>query len=212
MAIAFDAVSKWNNGAASSITFAHTCTGSDRLLRVDVTNPFTDILTGVTYAGVSMTQLWKIRSSANNWWCYTFILINPASGTNNIVVTASASATLDAWGISYTWCDQTTQPDSFAITAETFVSTYTQSTTVINTNCWLSWFFVTNAAQTAWTWYTIRDTSASQRWTHWDSNWIVWTWSVSMSCSTGSTRYWVWTVLSISPSIASTFIPRVTIF
>ncbi len=63
--IAFDSATNGGSGTGTSLTYAHTCSGSARLLRVGVNlyNPGTDDLTGVTYAGVAMTQIGKISNS-----------------------------------------------------------------------------------------------------------------------------------------------------
>ena len=81
MAIAFDAASNGIQGTATSWTWAHTCTGSDRILFVfghQVSN-----ISGVTYAGVSMSILGPVGDVAL-WY-----LVNPATGTNNVVASGS---------------------------------------------------------------------------------------------------------------------------
>ena len=72
--------------------------GLNRLLVVgvqgDVTN---DYITGVTYNGVAMSLIDPINGknyvagAGNARWEYMYYLLNPASGTHNIVISASAS-------------------------------------------------------------------------------------------------------------------------
>lgn len=58
MAIAFDATTTSSLGSAvTSITFSHTCTGSNRILFVCTANNGGANVTGVTYNGVAMTNI-----------------------------------------------------------------------------------------------------------------------------------------------------------
>lgn len=141
MAIAFDASSDSGHVAASSITLAHTCSGSDRVLIVhtaiaDTENVIT--VTGVTYGGVAMTKIGSdavgtTNARRTNMW----ILIAPATGANNIVATFSGtpSAWGDVVGVSYTGASQSSQPDATAqqVTAQT--TSVSQAVTTIADNC-----------------------------------------------------------------------------
>jgi len=108
--ITFDAVSSvTQTTAASSTTLSHTIgtARGNRLLIVAVsvhiaTGPPTT-LTGVTYAGVSMTQVTTALYSAANPQVrtYTFRLVNPATGTNNIVVSYASPTLAVVGGTSY---------------------------------------------------------------------------------------------------------------
>src|SRR3954468_16022523 len=104
MAVAFDAATDGGDkgGANSSKTFSHSCAGSDRCLIVtalgDQTN---DLITGVTYNGVAMTLAAK-RPPTGDRWLYLFYLLNPASGSNSVVVTASGTTYILTGAASYT--------------------------------------------------------------------------------------------------------------
>jgi len=102
MAIAFDATSSGSSGGASSITFAHTCTGSNRVLFVTVIGEVIPSITGVTYAGVAMTQVGSSVSGGGSRSIHLFYLDNPASGANNVVVSSSPSGFMSAVSSSYT--------------------------------------------------------------------------------------------------------------
>lgn len=87
MAIAIDASSQGQGAIGTTVTIAHTCTGTNLILVVIVTvqsgaNPT------VTYNSVSMTLQ---RSRISNPAIYVFTLAAPATGTNNIVVTKADS-------------------------------------------------------------------------------------------------------------------------
>ena len=88
MAIAFDASSS-GIASATSVTFSQTCTGSDLVL---VVNAYVkgDNISSVTYNGVAMTQV--AAETSGNPRVYTYVLIGPATGTHNVVVTGGASA------------------------------------------------------------------------------------------------------------------------
>jgi len=109
--VAFDAVSS-GNGTGATVTVSHTCTGSNRVLIVDAAlgiNPDTRTLTA-TYNGVSMTSLGLRHSNdQSSGYIEKFILINPDSGTHDIVVTRSGTGTptLIVGGMSFNGASQT---------------------------------------------------------------------------------------------------------
>lgn len=137
MAIAYDTVttsSLWSS--VTSITFAHTCSGSNRILFVCTANNVGVNVTGVTYNGVAMTN---IGGALSNWApskSYLWYLIAPATGSNNVVVSLSASASVIAMAASYTWVKQSWQPDAFSLGWPTTTGSYSQSVTTVADNSW----------------------------------------------------------------------------
>jgi len=108
---AFDAASS-GNGTGTTVTVSHICSGTNRVLIVDAVigrNPDSFTLTA-TYNGVAMTSLGLTHSNGSTaGFVEKFILINPDSGTHDIVVTRSAG-TVDSFivgGISFTGASQT---------------------------------------------------------------------------------------------------------
>ena len=136
MAIAFDAASGGATTAASSLTFAHTCTGSDLILFVGAFNG-TNNVTGVTYNGVAMTLVdTAVAQAGVNY--KLFYLINPATGANNVVISTDvASNVLRGVSTSYTGSAQSGQPDSFSKVQGAQTYPLAISTTVVAANCWL---------------------------------------------------------------------------
>ena len=136
MAIAFDAAV--NGGLVfpgTSLTWSHTCSGSDRILFVGVVGGTTDTVTGVTYDGVAMTLVNKCVAGAD-FYSYLFYLIAPSTGAHNVVISAS-SGLIIGLSSSYTGVSQTGQPDSSSTKISTVASaTYTQSTTTVADNSW----------------------------------------------------------------------------
>ena|SRR3990167_984727 len=110
MAIAVDATSQGEIASGTSLTVAHTCTGSNRALYVAVTAFFSPPPTvTATYAGVAMTQKASTLFGSGDAERITLLeLVAPATGANNIVVTASGTAEIVLAALSLTGVDQTT--------------------------------------------------------------------------------------------------------
>lgn len=104
MAIAYDAITNASYGGSggTSKTYAHTTSGTNRLL---FTNVHTDsnVVTGVTYGGVSMT---KIYGQATDFYNTVWALVAPATGANNVVISCSSSVNIIPMTISYNGCAQ----------------------------------------------------------------------------------------------------------
>lgn len=117
MELAIDAISS-AHGTGSSLTFAHTCSGLNRLLVVWVSYfDSADAPTGATYNGVAMTAIPSSTAANGNYKIAGFYLIAPATGTNNIVVSFSgAMSDMGAGAVSFTDAHQTT-PLGTAVTA-----------------------------------------------------------------------------------------------
>lgn len=119
----------------TSLTWSHTCSGSDRVLVVfteDTTG--NDRVTGVTYNGVAMTQVQKAVNT-NNSYLYTYVLFAPATGANNVVVSTSTSTNLCGGSVSYTGSANTLDANS----TETKNSTTNPSwsLTTVSDNSWV---------------------------------------------------------------------------
>lgn len=105
--LAIDSVSSAEQVGNSPLTWSHTCSGSDRGLIVGVSVFVMDILS-VTYNGDALTL---IGTGTANGSTKTFLyqLINPDSGTHDIVVTPDGPGlSLSCGGISFTGAHQTT--------------------------------------------------------------------------------------------------------
>lgn len=150
-AIAFDATAgaSDNSGAVTSITYAHTCTGADLTLAVFVT--ITDgvghgiTISSATYNGVTMTaQDTANAGTAADLTAKGYLLIAPATGANNVVVTISGVLTSNKqFGVtsqSYTGTSQAAQPDSKNKNQlnDSTANPFTVTTTVVGTNTWLA--------------------------------------------------------------------------
>lgn len=137
MAIARDLyVDGLDASPGTSLTWSHTCTGTDRGLIVEVfVQNASNTITGITYASVSMTLVDVQRKNANNEYCMLYRLANPASGANNVVVSASSSF-FQARSVSYTGVHQTTMQDTSAKNTGAGVSTLSVTPTSTVDGCW----------------------------------------------------------------------------
>jgi len=122
MAVAFDAVGPaaalgQTASTPTTVTWAHIVTGSNTALVVfvgvgqDSGSDATKTISGVTYNGVAMTQIGTPKHTNNSTSGYLacYGLINPTTGTNNVVVTfASAPSTAQCGSVSFTGANQTT--------------------------------------------------------------------------------------------------------
>ena len=111
MSIALDAVGQQlNQSSNSSLSWSHTCSGSERVLFVAVGYQSGAATTcTATYNGVSMTQLWNKRDDLNVQSSVGFFLIAPATGTNTVAITLGVAVDISAGGsVSLTGVDQST--------------------------------------------------------------------------------------------------------
>lgn len=132
---AADTAGVWNSAYATTdtLTWAHTCTGSNLLLLVSIHASSGDSVAGVTYNGVAMTVAWDLAGSSVRNTCY--YLVAPASGTHDVVVTFGASTAYPIAGsVSFTGVNQAGGASTFtaATPAEAYgsdVSTSVSSAT-----------------------------------------------------------------------------------
>lgn len=127
MALALDANSRGNNSAAhTSLTWSHTCTGSELVLYVltsvesDTGGHTAQTVSGITYNTVALTKITsKYVTGDTDNGCEIWRLIAPATGANNIVVTytGEVDGSFGA-GVSFTGADQT-DPDEATGVGET---------------------------------------------------------------------------------------------
>lgn len=201
MAIAYDSSAQGSGGSVTSITFSHTCSGSDRMLVVFVRSYQNDRVTGVTYNGVAMTQVNKRQDNAgNNCYTYLYYLLAPATGANNVVVSASPAPNIQlaACSASYTGVKQSGQPDSSAMQSST-ASTMTVSTTVVASGCWLVGGSSNFRATSAGTGTTNRQQTSGDPLTIADSNGTVATGSRSLQWTQSDSTISAQHIISIAP-------------
>lgn len=202
MAIAFDTAVDAGNATATSLTWSHTCTGSNRLLVVDVVgNTSSDVITGVTYNSVAMTLVAKVSSAAGGSarWIYQYLLENPASGANSVVVSASTSIFIAGHSLSYTGAAQSGQPNAFNTGVAASATSLTVAVTSTVDNCWLVGNLKNDAgAGSAGTGTTIREATATGGMTSCDRGPVTPAGSSSLQVTQSSTL-WSGIVSAIAP-------------
>lgn len=132
MAIAYDTSTDGGHGTGATLTFSHTCTGNKRILFV-AAGALGNLATA-TYGGVAMTQI--DTESAGSIQTTFFYLKNPASGANNVIVSA-AGGSISAVSASYTLALQTGGMDISGGTFGNPASSISQSLTTVTDNTWL---------------------------------------------------------------------------
>lgn len=102
--------------ASASYSWSHTCTGSNRYLRVSVSmlSVGGSSVTGITYNSVALTFLGAVSSGAGAVRVEMWGLAAPATGSNTIAVTLSAALDSIAGADSFTYVHQTTSTEGFA--------------------------------------------------------------------------------------------------
>ena len=115
---AVDNVSSFGSNGVGPFTWSHTCSGTDRLLRVTTAHfDSSDIVTSVTYNGVALTAVPSGSTNNGQYYITAYYLIAPDAGTYDIVVTVSGNVfDFGAGATSYTDAHQTT-PLGTAVTA-----------------------------------------------------------------------------------------------
>lgn len=137
MAIAFDAQANSAYSPATSVTWSHTISGSNKLI---VAGAYlgTSASASATYNGVAMTQIGTglaMVGGASGQYLRMFYLINPAAGANNCVI--SSAADIYGMSVSYTGAKQSGQPDSTNQSASASTTSHTVNTTTVDDNSWL---------------------------------------------------------------------------
>ncbi len=127
-----------NSGVTSSWTYAFTVSSaSDRLLVVGISGDViggADDITSVTYNGVSMTFSNKTQDNGSGRFQYLYYLLNPATGTNNVVITAATSHYLISGAALYSGVQGV---DNAGTNSTSSVgNTLTSSLTTNVNNCW----------------------------------------------------------------------------
>jgi len=144
MAIEFDAASSLQqiDPPVTSVTFAFSTTGSNRLLLVGVLQVATgsDVVSSVTYNGVALTRINTVTFLNGNRRNNLYYLLAPATGSNNCVVTLSSgidNSRIHAF--SYTGVRQSDQPDASNTNSHEMPYTSTTianvSVTTVAANC-----------------------------------------------------------------------------
>lgn len=101
MPATFDAAASGpETGAATTLTWSHTCTGSNLVLLVFVYFQAGNAASSVTYNGVAMTSLVNVFDGGATGYLQCYYLLNPAIGAHNVVATWSDSVVRHGFSVS----------------------------------------------------------------------------------------------------------------
>lgn len=133
MAIAFDAFSNGGSTTVSStLSWSHTCSGTDRGLVVISNYGAGTLPSSVTYNGVAMTQI-----NTNTSRTAFYFLANPASGSNTVAINYfSSGVAIQGIAASYTGVSQTGNPEANAL-ATNGGGSLASSVTTLKNNSWV---------------------------------------------------------------------------
>lgn len=139
MAIALDAVGGSVGtalGGTATATHTHTMGSvSNGIAFVAVYNQNTSGLSSVTFGGNAMTLIGSKQDSGSNI-VYLYVILSPASGSNTVSVTRSATTgAMFVMSTSYSGASQTTTADATTSGNATGTS-LTGTLTTIADNCW----------------------------------------------------------------------------
>ena len=155
-AIAFDVASSINE-TNSTVTLAHTSTGSDRILFTSIGLFSSATITTLKYADVNMVAVKGPQANGTENY-YLRYLFAPASGANNQVLVSSASVNTAIEQSTYSGAHQTNSTEITGGAVETnSASPYTATVTTVADNCWLVGRARTSAAA------TVASTGTTQR-------------------------------------------------
>lgn len=141
MAIAFNnSADLGGSDSISSLIVSYTLgAGSNLLIVVIAEEAAVNNITGVTYAGASMALAWSVPGVAALYGGLSmWYLLGPASGANDVVVSAGTSQFIRAVAADYTGVNQSGQPDATSPGSFDTVghASYTDSVTTVADNSW----------------------------------------------------------------------------
>lgn len=137
MAIAFDSATNGSStGSGTSLTFAFNNVAGDLVVVSGRGSTVSDKWTGVTYNGVAMTRLYGAQLQPGDRWFYTYYLLSPATGSNNVVISSSSADFIDGCAASYSGTKQTGFPDAQIQNNQATGTPNNNTLTTTVANCW----------------------------------------------------------------------------
>lgn len=209
MAIAVDATSASSGTAGTTVTWSHTCTGSDLVLVVLAGGTTLLDVSDVTYNGVAMTEVASVGTQRDE---KIYVLEDPATGAHDIVVTKTSGEECDAGAISFTGASTsaaTNTDNGFGTSQSLTVNTtntgngYVVSGVIINDPGSITY----GGSGTEWSNTTAGNLGASFVYHSYSSGG-----NVSESWTSANNRAWATAGVEITELVASTFVPKAVMF
>lgn len=135
-----------NGSAGATLTTAHNNNGN--ILFVGVVEASTNKMQSVTYNGVAMTELTTSTASPvqvpGDRYIHLFYLVNPAQGSNNVVVTLTGTDFIQGLAISYSGVDTGSPIDVAGNNTGSTVASLAKSLTTTINGDWTVAMFAAN--------------------------------------------------------------------
>ena len=125
-----------SSGYVNSLTFSINCSGTDRGLMSFLANRVVSDITGVTHNGDAMTDEGE-SNNINVAGVRGYSLINPDTGSQNIVYSLSGYKLLSTYSICLSGVDQTDMVEAVEETATGYSSSISDSITTLTDDAWI---------------------------------------------------------------------------
>lgn len=196
----------------SSFSWSHTCTGSDRGLLVGVMawQNTSEVVSSITYNSVALSKEISLdpgSRSGDGHFVEIWSLANPASGSNTIAVTMSASTTCVSAGVSFTNVLQSDPCGDTSSAVETATGTAVTVDVTSDSNAivvdFVAWWEVTDAAATVGAGQTQRLNSQGSGGTSGAVSTEGGAGTVTMSWTLGAAAAWATAGVSVNGTVAT---------
>lgn len=140
MAIEFVASTVVDTSPSSSNKSMSLAASGDNRMMIVVVVCWTAVTFTVTCGGVSMSLAASALGTSGSYGVartYIYILYNPASGTNGIVIDPSGYANFGGFAISLSGCNQSSTPDASNSSIGTTGGVQSTIVTTVANNCWV---------------------------------------------------------------------------
>jgi hypothetical protein len=201
VAIAFDVATDGLSTTGTTLSWSHTCTGSNLCLIVATVGDLTtDKITGVTYNGVAMTKLASVQTPVDRWLTL-WGLVNPASGAHTVTVTASSSTFMEGGSASYIGVGSIEGNIAQTNTATAGSASVTGTITTSAANCWtVAGFRNDDGAASAGAGTTLRGNFGDTALAIMDSNAALAAGSHTLTANEVNNPSWAVIIASLAPS------------
>lgn len=154
-AIAWDISAKGLTVGGTSLTYAHTCTGSNLIFYVNNAIDSGGSFVTHTYATIGMTSVaGTVNGGAADINMY--YLVAPATGANNVVLTKTGAGSIDGSSTSFSGAKQSA-PTITNTKAATVGLNFSMTVTTVDNNSWIVEGAVSNVAMNSGTNCTNRE-------------------------------------------------------
>jgi hypothetical protein len=213
--IAYDNCTDLTSTTGTKLVHAATTSGTNDILFVATlgTTGGSDLVTGIVYNNVAMTEIGTFHVNANIRWMSLWYLLNPSSGSNIATVTTASSDFIGALAVSYSGVKQVA-PEANATSTVSSTTDLANNATSTSDNAWhVMYGIASNGNSSAGSNTTARCNAASflGNFTYFDTNAVIHPAGVNtlnMHMSLTSTLIEEWGVIIAPFSSTSSSLPK----